>query len=91
MIDLRDADADDVGFLTEMLAVAADWRPGAQLRAPDEILRTPEPAHYVDGWPRPGDFGVIAQVGHPVRAVWYRLFSFASRCSRAQAKRDFGR
>jgi len=53
VVVLRDADADDFGFLAEMLAVAADWRSEAQLRTPQEILRTSELARYISGWPRP--------------------------------------
>jgi ribosomal protein S18 acetylase RimI-like enzyme len=79
VVNLRDADANDVGFLTEMLAVAADWRPGSQSRTPDEILRDPEIAHYIDGWPRTGDCGVIAHVGDPVGAAWFRFLPFTDR------------
>ena len=30
---------------------------------------------YVDGWMRPGDFGVIAEDGRPVGAAWARLLT----------------
>ncbi|MEU5976496.1 GNAT family N-acetyltransferase [Streptomyces sp. NPDC047315] len=33
-------------------------------------------AHYVTDWPRPGDFGVVAEgeAGNPVGAAWARAF-----------------
>jgi ribosomal protein S18 acetylase RimI-like enzyme len=80
VVDLRDADADDLGFLTQMLAVAADWRPGVRGRTTAEILRQPEFAHYVVGWPRPGDCGVVAQLaGEPVGAAWFRFLPSSDR------------
>jgi GNAT superfamily N-acetyltransferase len=42
----------------------------------DEALRAPHVARMIEGWPRPGDAGVIALRGrHPVGAAWYRLFA----------------
>jgi ribosomal protein S18 acetylase RimI-like enzyme len=35
----------------------------------------PALAHYVTGWPRPGDFGTVAVAGEDVAGVaWARLF-----------------
>jgi ribosomal protein S18 acetylase RimI-like enzyme len=40
-----------------------------------EALRVPHVARMIEGWPRPGDAGVIAMRGRqPVGAAWYRLF-----------------
>ncbi|WP_258071740.1 GNAT family N-acetyltransferase [Clavibacter michiganensis] len=71
---LRPARGDDLPFLEEMLLASMDWRDdGAMTRG--RMLRTPELAHYVSGWPRPGDVGMIAvSAGDPVGAAWARLF-----------------
>ena len=73
MIDVRGAGAQDYPFHAEMLAVAADWRPEARQRSAEAVLRLPEFAHYLEGWPRPGDRGVVAEVGDPVGAGWFRF------------------
>jgi GNAT superfamily N-acetyltransferase len=54
-----------------MLAEAANWDPARARVAIDAL------AHYVDGWPRAGDAGVIADddAGTPVGAAWYRHFT----------------
>jgi GNAT superfamily N-acetyltransferase len=72
---LRPATADDAGFLTDMLVAAANWHPDRRTgRA--EILASPGTAHYVAGWPRPGDFGVVAvdPAGARIGAAWLRYF-----------------
>lgn len=73
---LRAASAGDAGFLRRMVAAAADWRAGAAPRPVDEVLADPAVAHYVTGWPQPGDFGVIAEdaSGRPLGAAWCRAF-----------------
>ena len=77
---LRPATADDAPFLATMLAVAADWRPGTEVRPVDQVMATAALAHYVAGWPAPGDHGLVAEgtdrVGarRLVGAAWYRLF-----------------
>lgn len=40
-------------------------------------MADPNLAHYVEGWPRSGDVGVVAEDdrGEPVGAAWYRHFS----------------
>ncbi|MFH8627423.1 GNAT family N-acetyltransferase [Streptomyces vietnamensis] len=42
----------------------------------EEVLATPHFAHYVTGWPRPGDFGMVVEdpTGSPLGAVWARRF-----------------
>lgn len=57
-----------------MLAVAADWRPSTSARSGDEIMRDPNVAHYVAGWPQDGDFGVVAVDREPIGAAWCRFF-----------------
>ncbi|MFD6344809.1 GNAT family N-acetyltransferase [Streptomyces roseolus] len=73
-IRLRPAVAGDAEFLREMLLEAFNWD-GPRFGR-EEILTTPHFAHYVTGWPRPGDFGVVAEdpSGAPVGAVWARTF-----------------
>lgn len=75
MTSLRHAVADDAPFLREMLAAAADWRKGSAVRSGDEVMRDPHVGHYLAGWPRDGDFGVIAEdAGVSVGAAWCRFF-----------------
>ena len=70
---VRPAEASDAGFLAEMLVVAAFWRPDGPRGSITTVLGQPELAHYVEGWPRPGDLGVIALVGQrPAGAGWIR-------------------
>lgn len=73
---LRIATASDRDFLEQMLAVAADWRELTP-RPVSEVLAAPEFAHYIDGWPAPGDFGLVAEEDAPVGAAWWRHFSAA--------------
>lgn len=75
---VRPARAADLDFIADMLVAAANWRPGPGLpRA--EILATPSLAHYVDGWMRPTDLGVVALSagGAPLGAAWLRYFTAA--------------
>jgi len=58
-----------------MLVAAAFWRPEAPVSSVDEVMGLPELAHYVTGWPKPGDLGVIAQDEQPIGAAWLRVFS----------------
>jgi ribosomal protein S18 acetylase RimI-like enzyme len=43
------------------------------------VLADPHLAVYLEGWPRPGDFGLVAEQDGPVGAAWYRTYSEASR------------
>ncbi|MEU4490001.1 GNAT family N-acetyltransferase [Streptomyces purpurascens] len=74
---LRIATADDAGFLTDMLVAAVNWDPAREAVGRDCVLRDRHTAHYVEGWPRRGDLGVIAVEtgGQPIGAAWLRLFS----------------
>ncbi|HEU4424748.1 MAG TPA: GNAT family N-acetyltransferase [Pilimelia sp.] len=73
---LRPAGPNDVGFLTDMLLAAVNWRPGRRVPR-EEVLTLPETVRYVDGWPRATDLGAVAvdQGGAPVGAAWLRYFS----------------
>lgn len=75
MVHVRPSAGADARFLEQMLAFAADWQPGVQVRPVDELLREPSLAHYVSGWPRVGDFGVVAVAERPVGGAWWRYFT----------------
>ena len=77
-IRLRDLTVDDAAFQAEMLYAAACWRPGIEQPAPELLLPRPEARRYLDGWGRPGDVGVIAELdGAPAGAAWCRRFTEA--------------
>jgi len=65
----------DEPFLWEMLYQAIYVPPGDAPPA-RSILDQPELAHYVRGWGRPGDLGLLAEdaEGSPLGAAWLRLF-----------------
>ncbi|MEU4887738.1 MULTISPECIES: GNAT family N-acetyltransferase [Streptomyces] len=71
------ATADDAGFLTDMLVAAVNWDRAREAVGRDRVLVDHRTAHYVEGWPRPGDLGVVAVEagGQPIGAAWLRLFS----------------
>jgi len=58
-----------------MLAAGACWRPRAPVVSVDEVMGRLEFAHYVKGWPKPGDLGEIAEEEGPIGAAWLRVFS----------------
>ena len=71
----RLATARDEEFLLDMLIEAVNWRPERRLSRED-ILANPDLAHYIDGWPRPDDLGVVAEAtGQPIGGAWLRYFS----------------
>ena len=75
-MNTRPATADDAGFLKKMLYEAARWNPDWPHLPMEEVLSDPMIARYHQGWGRPGDAGVIAELdSEPVGAAWYRLFS----------------
>jgi len=73
-LTIRRAGPADAGFLADMLVEAANWRPeGKRSRA--DTLADPLLGHYIDGWPRPGDLGLVAELdGKPAGAAWVRFF-----------------
>ena len=58
-----------------MLGEAAVWRPDKPTPTGEEVMADPRYAMYLAGWPRPGDFGLIAEHDGPVGAAWYRTFT----------------
>jgi GNAT superfamily N-acetyltransferase len=76
VVSLRPAHRSDRPFLTQMLAVAFDWRGDASPEVLDAIMSRPDIAHYVEGWPRDGEAGVVAVEGDEcLGAAWWRYFS----------------
>ncbi|GAA3949413.1 N-acetyltransferase [Gordonia caeni] len=72
---LRPARASDADFLAEMLVAASFWHPHGPRGSVAEVLGRPQLAHYVAGWPRPDDVGVIAlHDRQPIGAAWLRTF-----------------
>ncbi|MGC4174165.1 N-acetyltransferase family protein [Demequina sp.] len=61
--------------LMPFLVAAMDWR-NHNAWTPESILAAPDIAHYITGWLRPGDFGLIAEIdGIPAGAAWWRTFT----------------
>jgi ribosomal protein S18 acetylase RimI-like enzyme len=75
-VNIRPATQDDVEFLKRMLYEAARWNPDWPTEPMESVLEEPMLHRFYDGWGRPGDAGVIAELdGVPVGAAWYRLFT----------------
>ena len=73
----RPARVDDLAFLATMLGEAAVWRPEKPTPTGAQVIADPRYAMYLEGWPRPGDCGLVAVDGGPVGAAWYRTFTEA--------------
>lgn len=74
-VTVRAAAAGDADFLADMLVEAANW-PSHVDRTKVDTLADPAIAHYVAGWPRANDLGVVAVDGdRPVGAAWLRFFT----------------
>lgn len=66
--------ADD---LMPFLLAAMNWRDDSQWTV-EAAAATPEVAHYVTGWMRSGDAGIVADLaGESVGAAWWRSFTAA--------------
>lgn len=65
--------------LMPFLVAAMDWR-GEGAWDAQSVLATPSVAHYIDGWMRAGDAGLVAtRDGEAVGAAWWRTFDSADR------------
>ncbi|MFF1878749.1 GNAT family N-acetyltransferase [Leifsonia sp. NPDC058230] len=75
LFQIRAATREDARFLGDMLVEAANWNL-ATARARIAVLEDPSITRYIAGWPRPGDFGSVAEDAHGVAigACWGRLF-----------------
>ncbi len=74
-VRFRTATSEDFTFLATMLGEAAVWRPDKDTPTADQVLADPRYAMYLAGWPRQGDFGLVAEQDEPVGAAWYRTFT----------------
>jgi ribosomal protein S18 acetylase RimI-like enzyme len=75
-ITIREATAEDLGVLRAAGLEAMNWTGEVRFTL-EQSMSTPELSHYLDGWPRPGDFGVVAETtdGRHVGAAWCRIFT----------------
>jgi GNAT superfamily N-acetyltransferase len=72
---IRRATAGDGEFLADMLVEAVNWSPEWKPESRRRVLSDHRTAHYIAGWPRDTDLGVIAEVGpQPAGAAWVRFF-----------------
>ncbi|WP_290059934.1 GNAT family N-acetyltransferase [Amycolatopsis solani] len=72
---IRPATAADREFLADMLVEAVNWSPEWPAKSRREVLSMPSTAHYLAGWPRETDLGVVAESGgEPTGAAWLRFF-----------------
>jgi GNAT superfamily N-acetyltransferase len=75
-VNLREATRDDAEFLAGMLVEAVNWSPEWKRKSRRRVLQAPNTAHYIAGWPRKGDLGVVAEAdGERVGAAWLRFFT----------------
>jgi GNAT superfamily N-acetyltransferase len=71
---IRRATAEDGPFMADMLVEAANWSADWKKKSRRRVLSAPATAHYVAGWPRDTDLGVVAEAdGEPVGAAWLRF------------------
>jgi GNAT superfamily N-acetyltransferase len=71
---IRAATAQDGSFLTDMLLEAVNWSPEWKKKSRNRVLADPRTAHYIAGWPRDTDLGVIAETdGESAGAAWLRF------------------
>ena len=68
----RPAGTEDFTFLATMLGEAAVWRPDKPTPTAEQVMADQRYALYLAGWPRQGDYGVVAEQHGPVGAAWYR-------------------
>ncbi len=75
---IRPAVASDASFLGDMMVEATNWSTEWRPKSRAHILSAPNTAHYLTGWPRDTDLGVLAEAdGRPVGAAWTRFLPAA--------------
>jgi GNAT superfamily N-acetyltransferase len=77
-IRCRPAGTEDVAFLATMLGEAAVWRPDKPTPTAEQVMADPRYSMYLAGWPRQGDYGLVAEQHGPVGAAWYRTYTEAN-------------
>lgn len=75
-VNLREATAQDIDLLQAAGLEAMNWTGEARFTA-QELMSDPELSKYLKDWPRPNDFGAIAETfdGIGVGAAWCRMFT----------------
>jgi ribosomal protein S18 acetylase RimI-like enzyme len=58
-----------------MLGEAAVWQPDKPTPTAREVMSNPRYAMYLAGWPRHGDYGLVAEQEVPLGAAWYRTYT----------------
>jgi GNAT superfamily N-acetyltransferase len=72
-VAVRAATADDHEVLVRALLAAMNWDPDRPAFTREAALAAPQLAHYVVGWPAPGELGTVATAaGEPIGAAWLR-------------------
>ena len=72
---IRRAAAEDREFLADMLVEAVNWSPEREPEPRHRVLSDSHTAHYIAGWPRSTDIGVVAEAAwQPIGAAWVRYF-----------------
>jgi GNAT superfamily N-acetyltransferase len=75
LCSIRPAAAGDGAFLVDMLTEAVNWSSEWKKQSRSRVLSTHRTAHYITGWPRDTDLGMIAEAdGERVGAAWIRFF-----------------
>lgn len=72
---IREATAKDSSLLITAGLEAMNWNGEVRVTY-EQFMSTPELSHYLAGWPRAGDFGVVAETrqGPGIGAAWCRTF-----------------
>jgi GNAT superfamily N-acetyltransferase len=71
---IRRARSEDGTFMADMLVEAVNWSSEWKRKSRNRVLSTPRTAHYIAGWPRDTDLGVIAEAGgERIGAAWLRF------------------
>jgi GNAT superfamily N-acetyltransferase len=78
MLRIRELEPADAGLLGEMLYAALYWDPAAERLPTEAVLGHPRVTIFHEGWGRPGDVGLVAELDDvAVGVAWYRLFTDA--------------
>ena len=56
--------AGDADLVLAMLRHAANWDPTRPAFTPEQVAANAQLSHYAEGWPQPGDLGVVVEDAH---------------------------
>jgi ribosomal protein S18 acetylase RimI-like enzyme len=75
-LTFRAADAGDLALLASLLGEAVAWQPDIPALDGAAVLVTPGLSHYLEGWPRRDDHGLVAvDRQEALGAAWWRSFA----------------